>query len=130
MEARAGAVVCETRDLGIKWPQWISPVTSAFADSGLLAIFPVVASTTSHPLRTEGQVAVDMRVVCPMLPSQARTVYWKTLAAKHECEESKEGWWLEPIQATPFFPSQNGGGNKYMKMQEIVQMVKAPSGRT
>ena len=36
----AGAVMCETRDLGIQWPQ-------------------------RHTLLLEGQVAVDMRVVCP-----------------------------------------------------------------
>ena len=32
--------MCETRDLGIKWPQW-------------------------HILLFQGQVVVDMRVVCP-----------------------------------------------------------------
>ena len=32
--------MCETRDLGIKWPQW-------------------------RTLPFEGQVAVDVRVVCP-----------------------------------------------------------------
>ena len=48
----AGAVMCETRDLGTQWPQ-------------------------CHTLMFEGQVAVDMKVVCPqdvkrMLPKQAR----------------------------------------------------------
>ena len=52
----------------------------------------------------EGQVAVDVRVVCPqdvkkMLLKQAMMVYWKKRAAKHECEELKEGVSLEPIQA-------------------------------
>ena len=42
---------------------------------------------------------VDMRVVCPqdvkkMLLKQVRLVYWKKWAAKHECEELKEGVWL------------------------------------
>ena len=51
----AGAVMCETRDLGIKWPLWDK---SSF----------------------EGQVAVDMRHVCPkdvttMLLKQARSTY-------------------------------------------------------
>ena len=69
----------ETRDLGIKWPQW-------------------------HTLLFEGQVAVDMRVVCPqdakkMLLKRARMVYWNKWAAKHECEELKEGVWLEPTKA-------------------------------
>ena len=36
----AGAVTCETRDLGIKWPQW-------------------------DTLLCEGQVAVDVRVALP-----------------------------------------------------------------
>ena len=45
--------MCETRDLGIKWPQW-------------------------HTLIFEGQVREDMRYVCPkdvkkLLLQQART---------------------------------------------------------
>ena len=45
-----------------------------------------------------------MRYVCPkdvkkMLLQQARTVYWKKLAAKHEYEELKEGIRLEPALA-------------------------------
>ena len=56
--------MCETPDLGIKWPQW-------------------------YTLLFEEQVAVDMRVVCPqdvkkMLLKQGRMVYWKTWAAKLE----------------------------------------------
>ena len=39
MRGPAGAVLCETRDFGIKWPQW-------------------------HTLVFEGQVRVDMRHVC------------------------------------------------------------------
>ena len=67
MRGLAGAVLCETRDLGIKWPQW-------------------------HTLLVEGQVAADMRAVCPkdvkkMFLKQARTVYWKKWAATHEHEE-------------------------------------------
>ena len=67
----AGAVMCETRDLGIKWPQW-------------------------HTLVFEGHEAVDKRVVCPedvekMLLIPARMVCWRLWAAKHECEELKEG---------------------------------------
>ena len=47
---------------------------------------------------------MDMRYVCPkgvknMLLQQARTVYWKKSAAKHEFEELKEGIWLEPALA-------------------------------
>ena len=54
--------MCETRDLGIKWPQW-------------------------HTLIVEGQAQADMRYVCPkdvkkMLLKQARTVHWKKWAAK------------------------------------------------
>ena len=56
----AGAVMSETGDLGILWPQ-------------------------SHALMYEGQVAVDMRVVCPqdvrvMLLKQAGRVSWKRWA--------------------------------------------------
>ena len=44
------------------------------------------------------------RVVCPqdvkkVLLKQAKMVCWKSWAAKHACEELKEGVWLEPIQA-------------------------------
>ena len=35
-----------------------------------------------------------------MLLKKTRMVYWKKWAAAHECEELKEGVWLEPIQAT------------------------------
>ena len=47
----------ETRDLGIKWPQW-------------------------YTLIFEGQVRVDMRYVCPkdvkkMLLKLSRSAYWK-----------------------------------------------------
>ena len=31
-----------------------------------------------------------------MLVQRARSVYWKKWTAKHECEELKEGAWLEP----------------------------------
>ena len=62
--------MCETRDLGIKWPQW-------------------------HALGFEGQVAVDMRYVCPkdvkkMLMKQAGSAFWRKWVAKHEYEELKE----------------------------------------
>ena len=45
-----------------------------------------------------------MRCVCPkdvkkMLLQQARIIYWKKWAAKHESEELKEGIWLEPTLA-------------------------------
>ena len=34
-----------------------------------------------------------------MMLKQAKIAHWKKWAAKHECEELKEGVWLEPIQA-------------------------------
>ena len=34
-----------------------------------------------------------------MLLKQARMVHWKKWAAEHECEELKEGAWLNPVQA-------------------------------
>ena len=75
----AGAVMCETSNLAIKWPQW-------------------------HTLIFEVQVRVDMRCVCPkdvkkMLLGQARSTCWRKWAAKHENEELKEGIWLEPALA-------------------------------
>ena len=71
--------MCETCDLGIKWPHW-------------------------YTLLFEGEVRIDLRYVCPkdvkkMLLQQARSVYWKKWAAKHEYEELKEGAWLEPVLA-------------------------------
>ena len=69
--------MCETRDLGIKWPHW-------------------------HTLMCEGDRNIDMRYVClkdakKMQP--AGTVHWKKWAAKHEYDELKEGIWLEPALA-------------------------------
>ena len=71
--------MCETRDLGIKWPHW-------------------------HTLIFSDETRIDMRFVCPKdvkqtLVQTARSVYWKKLAAKHEHEELKEGVWLEPARA-------------------------------
>ena len=72
----AGAVWYETRDLGVKWPQW-------------------------HTLLFEDQGRVDMRVVCPrdvrkMLQKHVRTTYWRKWATKHEYEELMEGIWFDP----------------------------------
>ena len=77
MRGPARAVMCETLDLDVMWPQW-------------------------HTLLVEGQVAVDMRVVCPqdvkkMLLKQATTVHWKRMAAKHEGEELIEGLGADKI---------------------------------
>ena len=75
-----GVVTCETRDLGIKWPPW-------------------------HTMLFEGQVTVEKEIgVCPagpkhMLLKQEKMDQWKRWAAKHECEELKDGAWLQPIQA-------------------------------
>ena len=61
VRGRAGAVMCETRDLSIKWPQ-------------------------RHTLLFEGHVSVDTRVLCPqdvkkMLLKQARMdcPSWRTV---------------------------------------------------
>ena len=59
--------MCETRDLGIKWPHW-------------------------HTLMFSNDTKIDMRFVCPkdvkkMLMQRTRSVYWKKWAAKHEYEE-------------------------------------------
>ena len=71
--------MCETRDWGINCPHW-------------------------HTLIFEGDRRIDVRYVCPkdvkkMLVQQARSVHWKKWAAKHACEELKEGIWLEPALA-------------------------------
>ena len=68
--------MCETRDLGIKWPNW-------------------------HTLIFGNDIKIDMRFVCPkdvkkMLVQTAHSVYWRKWAAKHEYEELKEGAWQEP----------------------------------
>ena len=57
-----------------------------------------------HALIFEGDRSIDMRYVCPrdvkhMLLQQARKVYWKNWAAKHEHEDLKEDIWLEPALA-------------------------------
>ena len=71
MRGLAGAVLCETGDLGIKWPWW-------------------------HTFIFEEQIKVDTRENCPQdvkkMLKQARSVYWKRWAAKHECEELKDGY--------------------------------------
>ena len=59
--------MCETRDLGIQWPQW-------------------------HTFLFNGQGRVDMRLFCPrdvkkMLLKQVRTTYCKKWASRHECGE-------------------------------------------
>ena len=54
-------VMCETRDLGIRWPQW-------------------------HTLMFSDEIKIDMMFECPkyvkkMLVQRARSVYWKKWAA-------------------------------------------------
>ena len=71
--------MCETRDLGIKWPYW-------------------------HTLIFGNDTKIDMRLVCPkdvkkMLVQTARSVYWKKWTAKHEYEVLKLGAWIEPALA-------------------------------
>ena len=92
----AGAVMCETRDLGIKWLFW-------------------------HTLIFEGDRSIVMRYVCPkdlekMLLQQAGKVCWKTWAAKHEYEELKEGTWLEPALALMRKKTKEDWADKASKM--------------
>ena len=75
----AGAVMCETLDLGFKRPH-------------------------RHTLIFEGNRNIGNRCVCPkdvkkMLLQHARAAYWKKSAAKHECEELMWGIRLEPVLA-------------------------------
>ena len=76
MRGPAGAVTCETRDLGFRWPHW-------------------------HTLVFSDETKLDLRHVCPrdvkkILVQRARSGYRKKWAAKHELEELKEGARLEP----------------------------------
>ena len=66
----------QTRDLGIKWPQW-------------------------HTLLCEEQVKVDMRVVCRQDVTKMLVKQAKKGAATHECEELRGGVWLDPSQVMP-----------------------------
>ena len=75
------------KDLCIKWPHW-------------------------HTLIFEGDRRIGMRYVCPkdankMLLQQARAVYWKKWAVKHEYEELKEGMLLD--QALALLRKKNEG---------------------
>ena len=76
----AGAVMCETRYLEIKWPHW-------------------------HTLIFEGDRRVDMRLFVRRMwrrcscNRQNQSVHRKKWGAKHECEALKEGIWLEPALA-------------------------------
>ena len=63
--------MCQTRDLGIRWPHW-------------------------HTLIFSDETRIDMRFLCPrnvnkMLVQRARSVFWEKWAAEHEYEELKEG---------------------------------------
>ena len=56
--------MCETRDLGVKWPYW-------------------------HTLVFSDETKIDVRYVCPrdaekMPVQRARSAYWKKWAAKHQ----------------------------------------------
>ena len=67
----------ETRYLGVKWPQ-------------------------RHNLMFDEKTIVDMWEVClqdvtKMFIQRGREVQCKEWAAKHECEELKEGVWIEPM---------------------------------
>ena len=71
--------MCETRDLGRKWPH-------------------------RHTLIFSDETRIDTRFVCSRdvkkkLLQRARSVYWKKWAAKHEYEELKEGVWIEQAPA-------------------------------
>ena len=77
----AEAVVCETRDPGIRFPSW-------------------------HVHLFEDGIIVDMKVACAqdvkkMLRRQAKEVVGKRWATKHEYEELTDGVWVEPLQALP-----------------------------
>ena len=71
--------MCDTRDLGVKWPHW-------------------------HTLMCSDETKIDMRFVCSrdvknLTVCRGRSVKWKKWTAKHEHEELKEGERLEPALA-------------------------------
>ena len=77
----AEAVVCETRDLGIRFPSW-------------------------HVHLFEDGIIVDMKVAYTqdmknMPRRQAKEVVEKRWATKHEYEELTDGVWVEPLLALP-----------------------------
>ena len=81
--------MCETRDMGIKWPHW-------------------------HTLVFSDETRIDMRYVCPrdcqnMLKQRARSVYWRS---GYEFEELKEGAWPEPAPALSCERKRKGIGPK------------------
>ena len=91
--------MCEIKDLGIKWAH-------------------------RHTLIFEGDGSIDMRYVCPkdvkkMVLQQARRVYWKKWAAKHEHEELKESIWLEPALALPRKKTKEDWTEKHRNVQNI-----------
>ena len=99
--------MCETRDLGIKWPCW-------------------------HTLVFSNEITIDMRYVCPkdvkkMLVQSARSVHWKKWAAKHEYEELKEGAWLEPGLA---FLRKNVKENWTAKHRNVARKIFLEGGWT
>ena len=60
---------------------------------------PARCQESARTLLFEGMIVVSSQDVKKVLLKQARMVYWKKWAAKHEYEELKEGLWLEPPQA-------------------------------
>ena len=94
----AGAAMCETRDLGTKWPQW-------------------------RALMFSHEIKIDMRFVCPkdvkkMLVQRARSVYWKKWAAKHE---------LVRYQSMSSLPD-GGGRHRDAQALPVPRMVPSQTG--
>ena len=73
---------------------------------------------------------VDMRYVCPKdvkkLLKQARSIYWKKWEAKHECEESKEGIWLELALALLRRRTKEGWTDKHRHVARKLKMWRKP----
>ena len=70
--------MCETHDLGTKWPQW-------------------------HTLLFDGQRRVDMRFVCPRdekknASTTGQNDRLEEVASRHGCEGLKGGVWLDPVK--------------------------------
>ena len=91
--------MCETRDLGIKWPLWHTLLVSDEIKIDMMLVCPKRCFKKTvhwHKLVFSSEKTIDMQLVCPkdvrkMLVQRARSVHWKKWAGKHEYEEWKDG---------------------------------------
>ena len=91
--------MCETRDLGMRWPQW-------------------------HTLVFSNEITVDMRYMCPkdvikMLVPRARSggKFWRPSESEQKAKTSKQEWkWQRGLVVHPLSESQWNRGNFRMRI--------------